>query len=75
MGHGSSVDYARRAKQGFLAGAGLFLAGVAGEFLSRQFLGGVSGWQAALLFDAEVVGILVALLGPLLFAVVLPLVE
>jgi len=74
MGHTSSIDYAKRAKQGFLAGAGLFLVGALGEVLGHTVVT-LPEWEQTLLFDAVVVGTLVALLSVLVFGIVLPLVE
>jgi hypothetical protein len=54
-----SIDHATWAKRAFLVGAGLFVLGAAGEFAGHALLGGLPGWEQALLFDAEVFGILI----------------
>ena len=71
----SSMDHAKRAKQGFLLGLGLFAFGVLGEIVGRAVFGDLPGWEQALFFDAEVLGVLIALLVPLVVGVVLPLTE
>lgn len=73
MSHSSSVDYARRAKQGVILGFCLFVAGAVGEFVGHSYLTSLPGWEQTLLFDAMVLGILVALLSLIVFGVVLPL--
>jgi hydrogenase/urease accessory protein HupE len=75
MGHANATDYAKRAKQGFFLGFGLFALGAGGELVGHSVYGELPGWEQALLFDAEVLGILVALLVPLVFGIVMPLVE
>lgn len=75
MSHTSSMDYAKRAKQGFAVGAALFVVGVLGEAVGHAVPGSLAGWQQTLLFDAEVLGVLIGLLVPLVFGIVLPLVE
>ncbi len=74
MGHTSSIDYAKRAKQGFLAGACLFLVGALGEVLGHTVVT-LPEWEQTLLLDAVILGTLVALLSVLVFGIVLPLVE
>ncbi len=75
MSHASSIDYAKRARQGFFLGAGLFVVGVLGEALGHSVLGGLPAWEQRLLFDAEVLGVLIGLIVPLVFGIVLPLTE
>lgn len=75
MGTSSPTAHAKRAKQGFLVGVVLFAVGALGEMVGHAVFGGLPGWEQALLFDAEVVGILVALIVPLVFGIVLPLTE
>lgn len=74
MTHASATDHAKRAKQGFLVGAGLFVPGALGELLGHTVVS-LPGWGEAVLFDAVVAGTLVALLSVFLFGIVLPLVE
>jgi len=74
MGHVQSTDYAKRAKQGFLAGTCLFLVGALGELLAHTYVS-LPAWEETLLFDAIVLGTLIALLSVLVFGIVLPLAE
>jgi hydrogenase/urease accessory protein HupE len=69
------MDHAKRAKQGFLLGVGLFAVGALGEIVGHALYAELPGWEQTLLFNAEAVGILLALLAPLVFGVVLPLTE
>jgi hypothetical protein len=75
MGHTTSIDHARRAKQGFLLGFGLFAFGALGEIVGHALYSDLPGWEQMLLFDAEVAGVLIALFAPLIFGIVLPLIE
>lgn len=74
MTHASTTDYSKRAKQGFLAGAGLFLAGAVGELFGHTYLS-LPGWGEAVLLDAIVLGTLSALVSVFVFGIILPLVE
>jgi hypothetical protein len=75
MSQTGSIDHAKRAKQGFYLGVSLFVVGAVGEIVGHAVYSDMPGWEQALLFDAEVVGVLLALLAPLIFGVVLPLTE
>lgn len=75
MSQATAMDHAKRAKQGFLVGVGLFVLGGIGEIADHALFHGLPGWGQTLLFDAEVAGVLVALLAPLVFGIVLPLTE
>jgi hypothetical protein len=75
MSQTGSIDHAKRAKQGFLLGAGLFALGALGELVGHALYAELPGWEQALFFNAEVVGVLLALFAPLVFAGVLPLIE
>jgi hypothetical protein len=68
-------DYARTAKLGFLVGLVLWTVGALGGVVGQALFGPLPGWETVLLTDAEVLGVLVGLLSPLLFGVVLPLAE
>ena len=70
-----NVDHATLAKRGFLLGVGLFAFGALGELVAHAFLGPLPGWGNLLLTDMEALGILLALFAPLVFGIVLPLVE
>jgi uncharacterized membrane protein YGL010W len=69
------LDYAALTKIGFGLGVGLFLAGAIGEFVGHAYFAPLPGWETALLFDLEVLGILLGLFSPILFGAVLPLME
>ena len=71
----SSLDHARLAKLGFLIGLGLFAVGGGGEIVGHALYGSLPAWEAALLFDLEVVGLLVGFFSPLVFGIALPLLE
>ncbi|NHN46297.1 hypothetical protein G9464_01610 [Halostella sp. JP-L12] len=75
MGRYDTVDYPRYAKLGFLAGVAMFLVGAAGSFAGNAFLDTLPAWEATLLYDLEILGILTALFSPLVFGVVMPLTE
>ncbi|WP_459192569.1 DUF7860 family protein [Halosimplex sp. J119] len=70
-----STDYPSLAKLGFLAGVALFALGGLGEIAGTAMFGGLPGWEQTLFFDMEVFGILLGLFSPLVFGIVLPLVE
>lgn len=70
-----NMDHAMIAKRGFLLGVGLFALGALGELTAHAFLGPLPGWGNLLLTDMEALGILLALFSPLVFGIVLPLVE
>lgn len=75
VGRHDSLDYPTLTKRSFAVGASLFLIGVLGEVLITAAGIQVPAWERTLLFDAEVLGIIIGLLGPLVFGVVLPLTE
>ncbi|PSQ58205.1 MAG: hypothetical protein BRD23_07480 [Halobacteriales archaeon SW_9_67_25] len=68
------MDYAKRARQGFLVGAVLFVVGALGELLAHTVVT-LPEREQTLLLDAVILGTLVALLGVFVFGIVLPLVE
>ncbi|WP_436928106.1 DUF7860 family protein [Halosimplex amylolyticum] len=70
-----STDYPSLAKTGFLLGIALFVLGAGGELVGTAVFGGIPGWEQTLFFDMEVLGILLGLFSPLVFGIVLPLVE
>jgi hypothetical protein len=69
------MDHATLAKRGFFLGAALFALGALGEVSGHALVGALPAWTDMLLTDMEAVGILLALFSPLVFGVVLPLVE
>jgi hypothetical protein len=74
-GRYGDLDYPTLAKGGFALGIALFAVGVLGEFAIGATGTPVPGWEKALLFDAEVIGVLLFFFSPLVFGVVLPLTE
>lgn len=70
-----SLDYQRLTKAGLGIGLVMFLVGAVGTFVGHAYFEPLPGWFGILLFDVEVLGILVALFSPVLFGVVLPLTE
>jgi len=71
----AQIDYAFYAKAGFLLGVTLFVVGAGGELVGTAFFGSLPAWETTLLFDLEVLGILLGLFAPLTFGIVLPLTE
>lgn len=72
MGRYGNLDYSSLVKRSTLASFALFVVGALGLRIGGSSL---PGWEHALLFDAEVLGVLGILLCPLVFGVVLPLTE
>lgn len=75
MGRYGNLDYGRLAKTGFFLGLGLFVVGSGGEFIGHAFFEPLPTWETALLFDFEILGILIGFFSPFLFGVALPLTE
>ena len=75
MAQTRSIDHARYAKLGFLLGLGLFVIGGGGEIVGHAVYGTLPAWEDALLFDLEVIGLLVGFLSPFVFGIALPLIE
>jgi hypothetical protein len=74
-GRYGDIDSARLTKRGVFAGLALFLVGAVGELVGHAVLGGLPGWESTLLFDAEVLGIVVAFLSVFVFGIAVPLTE
>jgi hypothetical protein len=75
-GRYGDLDYPKIAKYGFLAGVALFLGGALGELaLTTALVDQAPAWLTTVLFDIEVIGLLVGFFAPLLFGLVLPLTE
>lgn len=75
MGRYGTIDYPTMTKRVFFVGVALFLAGALGELIGQAYFSEVPGWIEMLLFDAEVLGILVAVFGVFVVGIVLPLTE
>lgn len=75
MGRSETLDYPRLTKMSFAFGVGLFAVGALGTVIGSAVFGSLPGWEQTLLFDAEVLGLVIALVAPLIFGVVMPLTE
>jgi hypothetical protein len=75
IGRYGTIDYSVWAKRGFLLGFGLFALGAIGEIAGHALLGTMPATAETILFDFEVIGILLGLFGPLVFGIGLPLTE
>lgn len=75
MGRYGTIDYPTVTKRVFATGLVLFLVGAVGELFGHAYFGGVPGWIDMLLFDAEVLGIILAIVGTFVVGIVLPLTE
>jgi uncharacterized membrane protein YGL010W len=68
-------NYSRSLKRWFLAGLGLFVLAVVAEVVGHAMFAPMPAWEETLLFDLEVVGLLVAFFAPFVFGIILPLTE
>jgi hypothetical protein len=75
MGRYGDIDYPTVTRRAFVLGVSLFLIGALGEVVGHAMFGTLPGWEETLLFEAEVVGVLLALLAPIVFGLILPLTE
>lgn len=75
MAHHGRNDYAFLAKAGFLLGVAMLAIGGGGELIGTALYGSLPGWETMIFFDLEVLGILVGLLAPIVFGIVMPLIE
>jgi hypothetical protein len=74
-GRYGDLDYPTLTKRSVLLGVALFLVGALGEAVIALMGLQVPGWEETLLFDLEVLGIVVAFLSVVVFGVALPLTE
>jgi len=74
-GRYGDLDYPTLAKRGTLLGLCLFALGALGELAVHGLGVQLPAWEAALLFDAEVVGVVLFLFSPIVFGLLLPLTE
>ncbi len=63
------------AKGGFFLGLALVALGGAGELAANAGVLQVAAWTQTLFFDMEVLGVVLFLFSPIVFAIVLPLVS
>jgi hypothetical protein len=75
MGRYGDIDYPTVTRRAFLLGVSLFLIGALGEVVGHALFGTLPGWEETLLFEAEVVGVLLALIAPIVFGLIMPLTE
>lgn len=75
MGRYGELDYPRLAKTGFLLGLGLLLVGALGGAIAHAYFEPLPNWEGTLLFDVEVVGLLIGFFSPFVFGIFLPLTE
>ncbi|WP_267163894.1 DUF7860 family protein [Halovenus salina] len=75
MAQYGTMDYARLAKAGFLVGAALFLSGALGGVIAPGLQGEIPGWEQSLFLYSEVIGTVVGFFSPLVFGVVMPLLD
>lgn len=68
-------DYGQLAKGGFILGLMMIVVGASGEWAIHSQILSVPAWEDALFFDLEVLGVLVFLFSPIVFGIVLPLIE
>ena len=74
-GRYGSLDYERITKLGTLAGLLVFALGAVGATAGHAYFEPMPGWEDALFFDLELLGISAVLLFPIVFGVLLPLTE
>ena len=74
-GRYGSIDYPELTRLGFGLGLALFVVGVAGELVLPAIAGPLPGWERALFFDFEALGVALVLLSPFVFGILLPLTE
>lgn len=75
MGRYGDLNYALLAKGGFLLGLGLFIVGAGGELVGHAVFGSLPAREETLLFDLEVLGLVIGFFSPILFGIFLPLTE
>lgn len=71
----TDLDYSSLAKGGLALGVTLFAIGTGGEVIGHAMYETLPGWENALFFDLTVAGFLIGLFSPILFGIVLPLLE
>lgn len=69
------MDYQAYAKGGFFFGLALLVIGVAGSIVGHVFLESIPAWENTLFVGAEFAGLLIGFFSPIIFGIVLPLIE
>ncbi|SEN03059.1 hypothetical protein SAMN05216388_1001199 [Halorientalis persicus] len=75
MSQTASIDYQTYAKRGFFLGLALLLIGVVGSVVGHAFFEPLPAWENTLFVGAEFAGLLIGFFSPILFGIVLPLIE
>lgn len=70
-----TLDYPTVTKRGIALGIGLFLIGALGQVLIHTTGLQVPAWEQSLLFDFEVLGILIMVFSAFVFGIIMPLTE
>lgn len=69
------MEYSQYARGGFALGVAVFVVGILGHALGPALFGSLPEWELTLFTLMEFGGIAIALCSPIVFAVVLPLIE
>lgn len=75
MARYGNFDYTIGAKGGFLLGFALLVIGAGGELIGHAVFGTLPSWENTLLFNLEVLGLLIGFFSPLIFGIILPLTQ
>jgi hypothetical protein len=71
----ASIDYQSYAKGGFFLGLALLVIGVVGSVAGHVFFESIPAWENTLFLGAEFAGLVIGFVSPILFGIVLPLIE
>jgi hypothetical protein len=69
------LAYTRYARGGFFLGVVVFILGILGHALGPALFGPLPAWEITLFTTMEFAGIALALCAPIVFGIVLPLIE
>ena len=69
------LAYTTYARGGFVLGVVVFVLGILGHALGPALFGPLPAWELTLFTAMEFVGIALALCSPIVFGIVLPLIE
>ncbi|AQL43600.1 hypothetical protein BV210_13230 [Halorientalis sp. IM1011] len=75
MAQTASMDYQTYAKGGFFLGVALLVIGIAGSVVGHAFFEPLPAWENTLFLAAEFSGLIIGFFSPILFGIVLPLIE
>jgi hypothetical protein len=68
-------SYPWLAKSSFFSGIGLFVLALLVQGIGPMLVGPLPSWSSTVIIDLEVLGLLLAFFAPIIFGVVMPLVE